>query len=184
MRRKVVMVGDRSGRRVVLAIDPSGTSRHKKVRVQCDCGSPEQVIKAVTFAETTSCKECSTRPYARKYGDRVANKTRLYNVWAGMKTRCKVKDSPWNVRWAGRGITVCDEWVNDFIAFEQWAFANSYEDGLTIDRINVNGNYEPSNCEWVTKSENSRRMRAGYLLVTRDRNHNNNIFNSVLSFGA
>ena len=89
--------------------------------------------------------------------------TRLYKVWAGMKTRC---NNPNKANYGAKGIKVCDEWVNDFEAFSHWSIANGYEDyytpnkadTLTIDRIDSDGDYEPSNCQWITFSENSKKI--------------------------
>lgn len=69
-----------------------------------------------------------------------------------MKDRC---GNPNNPHYGGRGITVCDEWQSDFEAFYRWAISNGYKNDLTIDRIDNDGNYEPSNCRWVTGKQNS-----------------------------
>ena len=74
-----------------------------------------------------------------------------------MKARCYYKNHTHYTSYGGRGISVCDEWSNNFRAFYEWAMANGYREGLTIDRIDVNGIYEPSNCPWPTKSENSKK---------------------------
>jgi hypothetical protein len=65
---------------------------------------------------------------------------------------------PYSNRWehyGGRGIRVCEEWLNSFEAFRDWAHANGYHEGFSIDRININRNYEPDNCQWLTVSENT-----------------------------
>ena len=89
-------------------------------------------------------------------------KTRLYKIWCGMKERClKFKHISYK-NYGGRGITICPEWtdkLNGFINFRDWALNNGYLDNLTIDRRDVNGNYEPYNCQWLTKSENSKRRK-------------------------
>lgn len=84
--------------------------------------------------------------------------TRLYRIWIGFRQRCNNQNNPSYHRYGGRGITVCDEWKNDFSAFRDWALANGYTDNLTIDRKNNDGAYSPENCRWITKSENSKKM--------------------------
>lgn len=79
--------------------------------------------------------------------------TRLFSIWCNMKNRCYNPNSTFFQHYGGRGITVCDEWQHDFLAFYDWAMSNGYSDDLSIDRIDVNGNYEPSNCRWATSKE-------------------------------
>lgn len=78
------------------------------------------------------------------------SKTRLYRIWKGMKNRCyNPKQSSYD-RYGGRDIIICKEWQEDFLNFKKWADENGYDDTLTLDRINIDGNYEPSNCRWST----------------------------------
>lgn len=90
----------------------------------------------------------------RKHG---LTDTRAYKIWCKMKERCNCPTCPSYPRYGGRGITVCSEWNDDFQSFYDWAMSHGYEDSLTIDRIDNDGNYEPDNCRWITKSENSRK---------------------------
>lgn len=92
----------------------------------------------------------------RKHGGEGTN---IYDRWHNMKLRCYDPGQANFNHYGGRGVEVCDEWREDFAAFREWAFANGYSPKLQIDRIDVNGNYEPSNCRWVTNQENSNNRR-------------------------
>lgn len=81
-------------------------------------------------------------------------KTRLYNIWKGMKARCyNQKSGSGYKRYGALGICVCDEWRGNFDAFNKWANENGYADHLTLDRRECNGNYTPGNCRWATRAE-------------------------------
>lgn len=81
------------------------------------------------------------------------SKSKLYRVFNSMKQRCYNKNNEKYKNYGGRGIIICDEWLQDRKTFFDWAFENGYNDTLTIDRIDVNGNYDPDNCRWVTNNE-------------------------------
>lgn len=96
---------------------------------------------------------------------------RLYYIWRSMKARVlneKHKNYP---DYGGRGITVCDEWLHSFEEFRDWALANGYRDDLTIDRINTNGNYEPSNCRWATQKEQQNNRRSNHPITYNGETH-------------
>lgn len=96
--------------------------------------------------------------------DENGRKTRLYGLWGRMKQRCRdprAKDYP---RYGGRGISICQEW-RDFKNFHDWALSNGYNDSLTIERSDCNGNYEPSNCSWITPAAQARNTRKNHRIT-------------------
>jgi len=112
----------------------------------CECGKETIVIGSKLLSDHTKSCGCLKN---LKYG---LSRTRLYRIWQGMIGRCEdiYKD---NYYWYGfRGISICEQW-HDFITFYNWAISSGYNDNLTLDRINTNGNYEPSNCRWATQLE-------------------------------
>lgn len=86
------------------------------------------------------------------YKDKDGKKSRLYKIWEDMKSRCLNKNNKRYHSYRGRGISLCEQWYS-FPNFNNWALSNGYLDELTIDRENVNGNYEPDNCRWATQKE-------------------------------
>lgn len=86
---------------------------------------------------------------------------RLNVIWRHMKQRCNNSNDDAFKNYGEKGIKVCQEWENDFMAFFNWSYQNGYEDNLTIERVDSNKGYEPSNCEWITRAENCRRAQVG-----------------------
>lgn len=142
--------------------------RYKTARinwiVRCDCGTLKSVSPyRVLNGNTKSCgclKAENTAEYnkvaKKKHGGR---KDRLYRIWHGMKQRCyseTCKDYP---KWGGKGISICDEWKDDYAAFRDWSLSHGYADDLTIDRIDPSANYTPENCRWVDWSTQSANRR-------------------------
>lgn len=153
------LIGQRFGKLVVLELcKERAPDRHYLWRCKCDCGNYKNIMgKFLKSGHSKSCGCITKRPYDTK--------SRLYHIWCGMKQRCFIKKSDAYNNYGGRGIVVCDEWKNDFISFQNWAFDNGYEDNLTIERLNVNDGYNPSNCTWITKEEQACNKRNNHFFV-------------------
>lgn len=97
--------------------------------------------------------------------------TRVYKTWQGLKSRCTYERDPYYKNYGGKGITVCDEWMHNFNAFYMWAVANGYSDDLTIDRIDVNGNYEPTNCRFVNRKTQANNRTNNRIITYHNESH-------------
>lgn len=91
--------------------------------------------------------------YSETHGQ---SKTKLYKIWSNMKARCYCKTATRYERYGGRGICVCDEWLNDFMKFREWSLLSGYKEGLSIERKDINSNYSPENCEWILKADQTK----------------------------
>ena len=165
------LTGARFGRLVVLQRDNDTVTPNGKKRVKwlcrCDCGNTVSVRSdSLRNGLTTSCgclnrENCSKINYIHG-----KSKTRLHKVWRSMKDRCYNPNCISYPDYGGRGITICESWLNSFMNFYDWAMASGYNQEAqygecTIDRINNSKGYSPDNCRWVdmTVQSNNRRVR-------------------------
>lgn len=159
--------------------------KRTKLKCLCNCGNITSVDRSNLLRGGVKSCGCYKKDYikATKSTHGEAH-SRLYNVWSSIKNRCYNKNEPEYKNYGGRGIVMCDEWLNDYLSFKKWAEETGYDKDApkgqcTIDRIDVNGNYEPSNCRWITmeeqlkntsnpKMKNSNVWNHGYRVVAYD----------------
>lgn len=172
MGKMIDLTGQRFGRLTVIEraknyVSPNGRQAARWICL-CDCGNKTTVVGGdLRTGRTRSCGcfEQESRYFSRNLVHGGFG-TKLYNVWCGMKKRCYNSKNKFFKDYGGRGITVCDEWRDDFAKFRDWAMANGYREGLSIDRIDNDKGYSPDNCRWTTREEqgNNKRSNRTFLV--------------------
>lgn len=171
MGKCVDLVGKKFGRLLVIEkTDKRDITGGVVWKCKCDCGN---ITFTTSHSLTTShCRSCGCYKidFNREQGKTNFTKhgmkhTRLYNTWCNIKQRCYGIDCKNYKNYGARGIKVCDEWLNDFMCFYNWAMDNGYNNELTIDRVDVNGNYEPSNCRWATMTEQANNKTTNHYVL-------------------
>ena len=155
------LTGGKFGRWTVL--EKTG-KKHNKISYlcKCECGTV-RVVTADTLinGRSLSCGCFQKEVVSRRETTHGMTGKRIYNIYHNMKNRCYNPNDDRYKDYGGRGIRICDEWLgkHGFENFVEWSMVNGYAENLTIDRVNVNGNYEPSNCRWATNAEQSNNKR-------------------------
>lgn len=174
-----IIIGMQFGRLTVVGradpyISPSGM-RNRRFRCQCCCGNIK-IIRGSSLLQdiTISCGCVSiekSRELLTKHGQSYHP---LYPAWKGIRARCYNKNSDVYPSYGGRGIAVCNEWLDDYMNFHNWALSNGWEDGVYLDRRDNDGNYSPGNCRFVDAGLSSRNTRllpanntSGYRGITQ-----------------
>lgn len=168
------LVGKKFGRLTVVEVfDSEIDSKHSSRKCRCICERGNEVVVCSSSLKRENTKSCgclqleSASRVNVKHG---GTNDRLYKIWLSMKSRCYREKQKVYSNYGGRGIQVCEEWLNDYGAFRDWAYDNGYNESAahgecTIDRINVNGNYCPENCRWVSVKEQNQNKRNNRILT-------------------
>lgn len=170
------LTNQRFGRLMAICpMEKRSKSRNVIWLCRCGCGKLTTVVSGNLLTGNIKSCGCLRREkmgeLSIRHGDTANGKMpRLYVIWGEMKYRCLNPNNKSYKYYGKKGISVCEEWKNSYLAFKWWAIFHGYASDLTIDRINHKGNYEPINCQWITRSENTkkaykdRRKKNGTLL--------------------
>lgn len=159
------LTGQKFGRLIVVERAENYKSGDARFKCKCDCGN--EIIVASQRLKNGRSKSCGclqkelTIKRSLTHG---MTSTRVFRIWIDVKRRCVNPRTKNYKHYGARGITVCEEWKNDFMAFYNWSISNGYQENLTIDRIDVNGNYEPNNCRWATTKEQNANKTTARLI--------------------
>ena len=172
----VNMTGMVFGRLTVIERVENDNQGNARWLCQCECGN-KKIVRGGSLRQgrIRSCG-CLLAESSKKRMTTLLTKhglagSKLYRVYCAMCERCEKPSCSEYHRYGGRGIKVCDEWLHDRNSFFEWAMKNGYKEGLQIDRINNDGNYEPSNCRWVTQIENCNNTSKNVFLEHNNERH-------------
>lgn len=176
MSRRLELTGQKFNRLTVIEYVGQNDRNLSLWRCRCDCGN--EIVRtgnAILQGHTKSCgcaKKCRHDVKKKKHG---GSYDALYDVWVQMRRRCHNPKSSAYSYYGGRGISVCEEWRDEgtgYISFRAWALQNGYTKGLTIERVDVNGNYCPENCKWIPKARQSDNTRRTIWIEYNGEKHN------------
>ena len=178
MKKKEILPGERFGRLTI--IKEVGTIIRKprlyerRFICKCDCGNEKEVsLYSLTRGYTHSCGCLLSNKMGKSPGKEIEEspRIRLYTLWQGMKKRCSPNSKKYRKMYYVRGISVCDEWRNNFDSFYEWSIANGYSPILSLDRIDNNKGYSPDNCRWATPKQQTNNTSKNVIMTMNGVSH-------------
>lgn len=169
------LTGQKFGRLTV--IKKVGSNKYNRTLWLCKCECGNETITNALSLKTGNTKSCGClqKKHISQLGKASAthglHNTRIYRIWKNIHQRCYNSNSPAYKYYGARGIKMCEEWNNNFLNFYDWSMQNEYTDSLTIDRIDVNKGYEPSNCRWITQAKQMRNTRTNKFITFNNETH-------------
>lgn len=147
-------------------------SKNNKVYWNCICDCGNNVLVTTSNLKCNKIKSCGclkSEILTKRNIKHNQRNTKLYDIWKTIKQRCFNPNCNSYHNYGGRGITICENWKDNYNSFYQWSIENGYKEGLTIDRIDNNGNYEPSNCRWTTRLVQGNNTRTNkYITINNE----------------
>lgn len=170
------LVGKRQGSITILGIEKVIPKTGRLWRCRCDCG--EEFLaptSSLVSGKRKYCRSCALKKSrertTKQLGTHLQSGTRLHKLWMAMKSRCHYPGDTGYKYYGGRGICVCEEWDNSFESFRDWALSNGYDDRLSLDRKDCNGDYCPENCHWIPLEDQKYNKRSSRFITVLGETH-------------
>ena len=167
MSKFINLEGNTFGEWKVISLAGKATSGNYKWLCECSCGERKEIDgNSLRSGKSTKCRHCFTPVNKTKY-----SKDPIHTTWSGMKDRCYNPNSRNFVNYGGRGIEICDGWLSNPVNFYAWAYEHGYGKGMSIERMDVNGNYEPSNCTFIPLKQQAANKRNNHYVTINGCTH-------------
>lgn len=164
------LIGKNFGYLTVVAREENTKGGSARWKCLCKCGN---FTVTTTFRlNSGKCQSCGCKRYESHNRIHGMTKTDIHNKWLQIKQRCLDKNYKSYQRYGAVGITICDEWKNDFVSFMKWSYQNGYKEGLSIDRIDNSKGYSPDNCRWVTRKDQCNNRRSNIKITYQGKTQN------------
>ena len=168
MSKTIDLTGKRFGRLVVMKRVKNSKSGRARWLCQCDCGNQKEIVGTnLTFCGTKSCGCILKEKKTEEKTIHGETGIRLYKIWLNMKNRCYNSKTQSFQYYGGKNIKVCKEWKNNYTEFRNWALQNGYNNDLSIDRVDVKGDYTPDNCRWVSMKAQQNNRSNNHIITCR-----------------